>query len=90
VALASSPVKAQTGGAEVALIKFYYIGLRMHAVIVRPTGQPEEQEIKGNNVEEAQFCQKIIAKLCQEGYVLKTSLALGTASSSTVILTKEK
>ena len=50
--------------------------------IVRGTAKPEEQEMKGSDTEEAQFCQQVIAKLYQEGYTLKSTFATSVAPNN--------
>ena len=91
VALASQPVMAQTGGPEVVVARFYYGGTgKLHVAIARGTANPEIQELKGSDPEETQFCQKVIAKLYQEGYSLKSTFGPGTGYASTLVFVKEK
>ena len=83
MALTSQPVSAQTGEPDVVIVRFYHSGTpKLHVTIVRGTGKPEEQEFKGSDIEEAQLCQQIIAKLYREGYTLKSTFATGIAPSN--------
>ena len=69
---------AQTGAPDVVVVRFYHLGTpKLHVTIVRGTAKPEEQEMKGSDTEEAQFCQQVIAKLYQEGYTLKSTFSTG-------------
>lgn len=82
-ALGLSPVLAQTGGPDVVVVRFYHMSTtRLHVAIVRGAAKPEEQEMKGSDVEEAQFCQQVIAKLYQEGYTLKAAFATGVVPNT--------
>ncbi len=62
----------------------------MYAAIARGEAKPEVQDVKGDGAEEAQFCQRIIAKLYQEGYTLKSTFGAGTTTTGTLVFTKEK
>ena len=83
VAFASQPVRAQAGGTDIVLVRFYHVNtVRLHVTIARGTAKPEELDIKGNDAEEAQFCRQVIAKLYQEGYTLKSTFATAIAPSN--------
>ncbi|MGI4872468.1 MAG: hypothetical protein ACRYFX_14980 [Janthinobacterium lividum] len=91
VALASSPVKAQTGGAEVVVVHFYHNGTpRLYAAIARGDSAPQVVDMKGDGAEEATFCQRILAKLYQEGYSLRSTFGGSSSLTGTLVFTKEK
>ncbi|GAA4498486.1 hypothetical protein GCM10023172_15590 [Hymenobacter ginsengisoli] len=75
LALASSPVAAQTSGPEVTTVSIYN-GLDMQIVITRGEGKSEVivvsyKESRKNPTVREEACQKVFAKLYQEGYTLK-------------------
>ena len=88
VALASQPVKAQTGGADVVVARFYYEGGRLYVAIARGAAEPEIQDMRGSEAAEAQFCQKVVAKLYQEGFSLKSTFSSGPGYKSTLVFAK--
>jgi hypothetical protein len=91
VALASQPALAQTGGADVVVVRFSYEGTaRVHAFITRGAGKTEVQQLKGSTSEENEFCQQVIAKLYQEGYSLKSTFSAGGVPPNNLVFTKEK
>ena len=90
VALASSPVQAQTGETQVAVNFKRVTSTHVQAVITRKGEKPLVQDRKGNGKERAQFRQQVVAKLTQEGYALKTPFDPGTEASSALVFTKQK
>jgi hypothetical protein len=95
VALASSPVKAQTGAADVVVmtVKSVVLG-RKRVVIGYSDGKTEEQIIKNVIVSDkgqdegiTQY-QAIIAKLYQQGYPLKSTFSQDEGRSTSLIFVK--
>jgi hypothetical protein len=81
---------AQTSGAEVVVVQTYYTNLTtLHLAITRANGQTEEVIVKGaGNVKDhvaAAAYQQVLAKLVQEGYTLKSTLAENAFSAATLI-----
>jgi hypothetical protein len=76
--LASQPVMAQTGEADVVVVNVYYIGLANgHLGLTRATGTTEAAQFKNTSnahQEGASAYQRIFAQLYQEGYSLKSTL----------------
>jgi hypothetical protein len=93
VAFASQPVLAQTGGPEVVVVRFGYVGAsKLRAYIARGADKVEEQENPGKNrmPDEAAFCQQLITKLYQEGYTLKGSFSTGNIPPASMVFVKDK
>jgi hypothetical protein len=92
LALASQPVMAQAGGADVVLVKISDNGLSLHIETVRGTGKPELLDLTGKEYRETGAAtgaaQRVIAKLCQEGYILKGTYAGQHSYFSTLIFIK--
>lgn len=89
VALASQPVMAQTGGADVVVVHFYHNGTpRLYAAVARNGAKAEVQDMKGDGAEETEFCQRIIAKLYQEGYTLKSTFGGSGSMTGTLVFVK--
>ena len=81
----SSPVTAQTGGPSVAVVFITSTPISHKAVITREDGKSEVLEIPSGKSEKnltitSQTYQKLIAKLYQEGYTIKSTFGgeLGT------------
>jgi hypothetical protein len=90
VALASTPVLAQTTGPQVAVVTSYSNGFAAGHFVVDKDGKTEVIDFPGNTLEKAQrerveTLRLIVAKLYQEGYALKAG-----ASSGELIFVKEK
>ncbi len=83
---------AQAGGAQVVVMQVYYTGLGAgHVMITRGPGKPEITDFAGRDFEQnGAAVQAAIAKLYQEGYVLKSTFSPGAGPSSTLVFTKEK
>ncbi len=81
VALASQPVKAQTGSTDVVVVKVHEsIGGEIQLTVCRGVGKSETTTLKARDAaagKGAEAVQQLIAKLTQEGYVLKTSYGGG-------------
>jgi hypothetical protein len=90
VAFAAQPVMAQSGGAEVVVVR-----ILNNLVIVRPGGKTEEVEYAaGTNAKSLTdsgiIVQRVITKLYQEGYVLKSTYSGSPGAGATLIFLKEK
>jgi hypothetical protein len=93
VALASQPVMAQVGGADVVVVRVVDTGGRL--VIGYPDGKTEEVSFTSNYsskglAESAVQLQKAIASLYQKGYSLKSTFSGAGGAVSTLIFVKEK
>jgi hypothetical protein len=94
VALASSPVMAQTGGADVIVVRVYD-GNGGKLVIARAGGKTEEILFNSNYTSKAlaestsQF-QQVVASLYQQGYALKSTFSAGSGGVASLIFIKEK
>ena len=93
VALASQPVMAQTGGADVVVVRVYDGTGKF--VIGRPGGKIEELSFNPNYTskglaESTDQLQKAIASLYQQGYTLKSTFGGAGGSVATLIFVKEK
>jgi hypothetical protein len=93
VALASSPVMAQVGGADVVVVRIVDTGGRF--VIGYPDGKTEEVSFTSNYsskglAESAIQLQKAVASLYQKGYSLKSTFSGAGGAVSTLIFVKEK
>jgi hypothetical protein len=90
VALASSPVAAQASAPEVVVVR-----ILNNLVIVRPGGKTEEVDYAGGTnakslTDSGITVQRVITKLYQEGYVLKSTYSGSAVSGATLIFLKEK
>jgi hypothetical protein len=77
VAMASSPVLAQTSTSEVAIVQLYFTGINTgHLSLTRTTGTTEAAQFKTSNThqEEAAAYQRVFTQLYQEGYSLKSTI----------------
>ena len=90
VALASSPVLAQTGGAQVVVVQvsFYPSGGQM--TISRGEGKTEVIDFKRSRGQaaEVEAYQQTISKLYQEGYTLKSTFSDGVRNLSNLVFIK--
>jgi hypothetical protein len=88
VVLASSPVKAQTGGSDVVVVRVDESGLKkVQVIIAYGNGKTElvEVDVNRNPNEErtkaaVEVYQKVLQKLHQEGYRLKATSTSGQYS----------
>jgi hypothetical protein len=90
MALASSPVAAQASAPEVVVVR-----ILNNLVIVRPGGKTEEVDYAGGTnakslTDSGITVQRVITKLYQEGYVLKSTYSGSAVSGATLIFLKEK
>lgn len=94
VALASQPVKAQAGGADVVVVRIYD-GNTGKIVIARAGGKTEEVLFNGSYsskglAESTSQFQQTVASLYQQGYTLKSTFSGGAGSVATLVFVKEK
>lgn len=80
---------AQTAEAEVVVVRMQLDGTPPYAAIARGAAKPELVR-KDRALDEAVFYQQIIAKLYQEGYLLKSTMAAGDLHSAVLIFSKGK
>jgi hypothetical protein len=90
MALTSSPVAAQASAPEVVVVR-----ILNNLVIVRPGGKTEEVDYAGGTnakslTDSGITVQRVITKLYQEGYVLKSTYSGSAVSGATLIFLKEK
>ncbi|RZK32819.1 MAG: hypothetical protein EOO63_00075 [Hymenobacter sp.] len=96
VALASQPVIAQTGAADVVVVRVNDgAGSTGHLLIVRGEGKREDVEfsagVSPNHLgTSGEVMQRVFAKLYQEGYTLKSTFGGSQGYVSTLIFVKEK
>jgi predicted MFS family arabinose efflux permease len=95
VALTSTPALAQTGGASAIIVQTYFSGSNtLYIAVTRADGQTEETEVKdAMNVKAhvvAIAMQRVLAKLVQEGYTLKSTPNLGANQVTTLIFEKRQ
>ena len=95
LALSSSPVRAQTGGSDVVVVRLVDGLPSSQLVIVRGPGQNEQLELPAgigtkNLISSGEVLQQAVAKLYQEGYTLKSTFSSKGGSAATLIFTKEK
>ncbi|TVT39621.1 hypothetical protein FNT36_18440 [Hymenobacter setariae] len=92
VALASQPVLAQTGGPEVVIVKIWEGEAILSITIARAAGKPEVLTYKTKELREegasAVLTQKALAKLYQEGYMLKGTYGGNQGYLSTLVFVK--
>jgi hypothetical protein len=92
LALASQPVMAQTGQPPVIVVQLYYTGLfTAHITITRGDNKTEDIEFKETNTRDhttAQAYQRVLVRLYQEGYALKSSFRVGDNQPVTLIFDK--
>jgi hypothetical protein len=91
VALASQPVMAQTGGADVVVVQVSF-GLGAGQILIsRGGGKTEVVEIKKQNRNagfESEAYQQVISKLYQEGYTIKSTFSDGVRNQSNIVFVK--
>jgi hypothetical protein len=94
VALASSPVRAQTVRPPVVVVQLYFSGIStQHIAITRGEGQTEDIEFKDPGTKDhrtTEAYQRALAQLYQEGYTLKSTFSLATNAVVTLIFEKRQ
>ncbi|RZK26773.1 MAG: hypothetical protein EOO63_14280 [Hymenobacter sp.] len=90
MALASQPVKAQTGGPDIVIVRLAEGAGTIHAVITRGEGKSEEVEFQNGGgkrlVASSEGYYKLINKLYQEGYTLKNSFSSASMNAEQMTL----
>jgi hypothetical protein len=101
VALASQPVMAQTGGADIVVVKVVEdVGL-LHFYIARSGSKPEVREFSGKGLKEkgegnyvsgqAESTRSLLVELTQQGYTLTTTYSASRSPGvglTTLVFTK--
>jgi hypothetical protein len=95
MALASQPAMAQTGGADVVVVRLADGTSASQLIIVRGPGKNEQIDLLTSTntkglISSGEAIQQAIAKLYQEGYSLKSSISGYQGSVSTLVFVKEK
>jgi hypothetical protein len=94
VALASSPVKAQTIKPEVIVVQVYSTGIGTgHVAVTRGEDKTEDIEFKVTSAKQhtaAETYQRVFAQLVQEGYSLKSTIAPGEGGTVTLVFEKRQ
>lgn len=85
---------AQTGGADVVVVRLVDSATRGKMVIVRPGGKADDYSFNAGtsttNLREGGLTiQRVITNLAQEGYTLKSTFS-GVDGVATLVFTKEK
>jgi hypothetical protein len=90
VALASQPVMAQTGGADVVVVQVSFGVGAGQILISRGEGKTEIVTVKKNKNEafESEAYQQVIAKLYQEGYTIKSTFSDGVKNQCNLVFIK--
>jgi hypothetical protein len=93
VALASQPVMAQTGGADVVVVKVFESIGTMRIAVSHGQGKTEVIDAEGGGdkkkiVDSAETLQKLIAGLLQQGYSLKSTFGGTQGMMSTLVFVK--
>ncbi|TVT40666.1 hypothetical protein FNT36_14455 [Hymenobacter setariae] len=94
VALASSPVVAQTGGADVVVVRVYS-GNYSRIVIAREGGKTEVLDFHAGITEKrdkeaATELQQVVSSLYREGYELKSTFSEQNSYTANLIFIKPK
>jgi basic membrane lipoprotein Med (substrate-binding protein (PBP1-ABC) superfamily) len=97
VVLTSQTVLAQTGGADLVVVKVFEDSgnASLRIAISHGEGKTEVTELKGGGYGKyigpsAEACQRVVRQLYQEGYTLKTTFSGDHGSMSTLIFIKEQ
>jgi threonine dehydrogenase-like Zn-dependent dehydrogenase len=93
VALASQPVMAQTGGADVVIVKVHEVAGTLRIAISHGEGKTEVIEAVGGAsktgiVTSSESLHKVIAGLYQQGYSLKSTFDGNQGVLSTLVFVK--
>jgi hypothetical protein len=93
VALASQPVMAQTGGADVVIVKVFEMTGTLRIAISHGEGKTEVVEAVGGGskkdiVTSSESLHKVIAGLYQQGYSLKSTFDGNQGVLSTLVFVK--
>jgi hypothetical protein len=101
MALASQPVLAQTGGADIVVVKVRETYSYMELNIARPGSKPEKRVFKSKELKElgdgnepsgiAEATRRLLADLAQQGYSLTSTYGSSSElSPTTLIFTKKQ
>jgi hypothetical protein len=101
VALASQPVMAQTGGADVVIVKVRENYSYMELNIARTGSKPEKRVFKSKELKElgdgseasgiAEATRRLLADLAQQGYSLTSTYGSSSEfSATTLVFTKRQ
>jgi hypothetical protein len=103
LALASQPVKAQTGGPDIVVVKVIEGSGQLHFHIARPGVKPEHREFNLKQLKEkgegdyysgqTECTRNLLVELTQQGYTLTTtySASMGTSLGlTTLVFTKRQ
>ena len=93
---AAQPAKAQSGQADIVVMKVLESRLGTRIVVARSWGIPDEIEVKPNLAsnearlmrDSAEKIQEVLTKLYQEGYAIKSSFSGSEGGQSTLVLIK--
>lgn len=93
LALAAHPSTVLAGDPDVVVVRVLDNGGNVRLFISRPDGKSEKVEFNGGFNEKGlsdsgQGYQKVIAKLYQEGYTLKSSFSTNTGVFATLVFVK--
>ncbi|GAB3637289.1 hypothetical protein GCM10027422_28790 [Hymenobacter arcticus] len=89
-ALGSTPVMAQTGGPQVIVVRIN----TLHLAIIYPDGKSEVIPVEGPGLTEKKLVesgvtyQRVITKLVQDGYALKSTFSGVSGTVSTLVFVK--
>lgn len=91
VVLSSQPVMAQTGGPDIVIVRLAEGAGTIHAVITRGEGKSEEIEFPNGSknkglIASSEGYYKMINKLYQEGYVLKSTFSSSNINAENMTL----
>jgi hypothetical protein len=100
VALASQPVMAQTGGADIVIVKVTDYNTGLEFDIARTGSKPEHREYSAKQVKEkgegrynsgtAEYTRSLLMELSQQGYTLTNTYSPGFAAPQTLVFTKRQ
>ncbi|MDO7851384.1 hypothetical protein [Hymenobacter convexus] len=93
VALSGSPVMAQAAEPDIVVVRVYDNGGNVEASISRANGKSEMVKFNGGLsdkgiTDSGQGYQKLIARLYQEGYRLRSTFSTGQAAFTTLVFVK--
>jgi hypothetical protein len=104
VALASQPVMAQTGAADIVVVKVSESGGYLQFDIARPSSKPEHREFTLKQLKEkgdsyfisgqAEYTRLLLVELAQQGYTLTTTYSSNYSAAgsgpTTLVFTKRQ
>jgi hypothetical protein len=100
MALASQPVKAQTGATDFVVVKLIEYTASVDAFIARPGSKPERREYKPKDLRElgdgletsgaAEVTRRLLVELAQQGYSLTTTYSSAAQTGPTTLIFTKK